>query len=84
MKKNVLHKKKGNPLIKLFIFLIRAYQVCLGPWTQGGCRLHPSCSNYAIEALQKRGALRGLYLTFRRILRCNPYGASGKDPVPDK
>jgi putative membrane protein insertion efficiency factor len=47
------------------------------------CRFTPSCSAYAIEAVQSMGAVRGLYLTMRRLLRCRPFGPSGWDPVPD-
>ncbi len=49
----------------------------------GSCRFHPTCSEYAIEALKMHGAINGLYLTIRRILRCNPFFEGGFDPVPE-
>lgn len=65
------------------ILLVRLYQVTLGLVMGGHCRFHPSCSNYAIEALRVHGALRGSWLTLRRILRCHPFGGHGFDPVPE-
>ena len=66
----------------LFIFLIRLYQVLLSPWLGSNCRFHPTCSAYGIEAFRKWGALRGGWLTVRRIARCHPRGGQGFDPVP--
>ena len=66
----------------VFIFLIRGYQVALGPLRPASCRYYPSCSAYGIEALQKHGAIRGSWLTVRRILRCHPFVPGGYDPVP--
>ena len=66
------------------IFLVRAYQVILGPLMGGSCRFEPSCSNYALEALERHGLLRGSWLTLRRLLRCHPFGAYGPDPVPER
>ena len=66
----------------LLIFGVRAYQVGLGPLLPASCRYYPSCSAYAIEALEKHGALRGSVLSIRRILRCHPFHAGGFDPVP--
>ncbi|MBR1837379.1 MAG: membrane protein insertion efficiency factor YidD [Kiritimatiellae bacterium] len=65
------------------IFLVRAYQVTLGPLFGGACRFEPSCSNYAIGAIGRFGFFRGSWLAARRILRCRPFGASGADPVPE-
>ncbi|MDR0295268.1 MAG: membrane protein insertion efficiency factor YidD [Prevotellaceae bacterium] len=65
-----------------FWLLIKFYQVCLSPLLPSTCRYTPSCSVYAIEALQKYGLIKGLYLTIRRILRCHPWGGHGYDPVP--
>lgn len=65
------------------ILLIRAYQIVLSPFLGGACRFEPSCSHYGIEALRKHGALRGSWLTLRRLLRCRPYGPQGYDPVPE-
>ena len=64
------------------IALVRAYQVVLSPIMGGACRFEPSCSNYMIEALQRHGVFKGLYLGIRRLLRCHPFGGSGYDPVP--
>ena len=65
-----------------FIFLIRVYQATLAPFLGGHCRFHPSCSVYALEAYRTHGALRGTWLTLRRIGRCHPFGGHGYDPVP--
>ena len=68
---------------KFLILLIRIYQVTLSPFIGNSCRYTPTCSNYGIEAIQKYGALKGGWLTFKRILSCNPWGGSGYDPVPE-
>lgn len=65
------------------IWLVQLYQVTLGPLMSGHCRFQPTCSAYAVEALQRHGALRGGWLTIRRLLRCHPLGGLGYDPVPD-
>ena len=62
--------------------LIRAYQILVSPWRGPTCRYHPSCSHYALEAIDTHGAWRGGWLALRRIGRCHPFGASGYDPVP--
>lgn len=62
--------------------LIRGYQLCLSPLFGPKCRFYPSCSHYAIEALETHGVLRGLWLTVRRIGRCHPWHEGGFDPVP--
>ena len=67
---------------RLLILGVRAYQVSLGPMLPASCRYYPSCSAYAIEALERHGALRGTWLSIRRILRCHPFRAGGYDPVP--
>ncbi|MEM9427493.1 MAG: membrane protein insertion efficiency factor YidD [Pseudomonadota bacterium] len=66
----------------LLILPIRAYRLILSPWIGHSCRFQPSCSAYAIEALETHGPVRGLWLTLRRLARCNPWGGSGLDPVP--
>ncbi len=67
------------------IWLIRLYQKILSPLKRTPCcRFTPTCSAYAIEAFQKRGFFVGFGLTVRRILRCNPFGAGGYDPVPER
>ncbi len=67
---------------KFLILLIRIYQVTLSPFIGRNCRYIPTCSNYGIEAIKKYGAIKGGWLTFKRILSCNPWGGSGYDPVP--
>lgn len=63
--------------------LIRFYQVALSPLKGGPtCRFYPTCSHYALEALEKHGAMKGFWLTVRRVLRCHPFHAGGYDPVP--
>lgn len=69
---------------QILILFVRAYQVVLSPLFSGCCRFEPSCSNYAIEALKVHGALKGSWLTVKRLLRCRPFGPSGYDPVPPK
>lgn len=61
---------------------IRAYQLTLAPMFGTGCRFHPSCSSYAMEAIEVHGPLKGVWLGLWRILRCNPWGGAGHDPVP--
>ena len=67
---------------RLLRLLVRLYQWCLSPLIGPVCRYNPSCSHYAVEALEQHGALAGSWLAFRRILRCHPWGGSGFDPVP--
>jgi hypothetical protein len=69
-------------LAKPFIWLVRGYQLFISPFVPPSCRFHPTCSHYAIEALQKHGALHGLWLAIRRIARCHPWHPGGHDPVP--
>lgn len=69
-------------LIAPFVLLIKFYKVCISPYTPASCRFTPTCSEYALQALRKWGLFKGLYLSVRRILRCNPWGGSGYDPVP--
>jgi hypothetical protein len=64
--------------------LVRAYRLVLSPFCAGCCRFHPSCSAYALEALDAHGGLRGAVLTARRLLRCHPFGGAGYDPVPER
>jgi uncharacterized protein len=66
------------------LLLVRFYITFLSPFFGGACRFHPSCSNYAAEAIARHGAARGLYLSLRRLLRCNPFIKGGFDPVPDE
>jgi uncharacterized protein len=64
------------------ILPVRAYQYLISPLTPASCRHIPTCSEYAIEALKVHGVIKGSYLAVHRILRCNPWGTSGYDPVP--
>lgn len=71
----------ANPLTKLFIAIIRFYQLVISPILPSACRYTPTCSSYGIEALKKHGAIKGSVLTIKRIMRCNPWGGHGEDPV---
>ena len=71
-----------NLLSELLILPIRAYRRLISPLLPPSCRFTPTCSQYAIEALRKHGPIKGLLLATWRILRCNPWGGSGYDPVP--
>jgi len=66
----------------VLIGFVRFYQVALSPLLPASCRYFPSCSAYAIEALERHGAIRGSWLAIRRIGRCHPFRAGGYDPVP--
>ena len=69
-------------LTKVVILPIRGYQLVISPMLGPRCRFHPSCSQYAIEAVQTHGTLKGIWLALRRILRCHPLDPGGYDPVP--
>ncbi|HUG98914.1 MAG TPA: membrane protein insertion efficiency factor YidD [Gammaproteobacteria bacterium] len=66
------------------IFLIRGYQLLLSPLLGNNCRFHPTCSEFAVEAIRTQGFARGLWLALRRIGRCHPWGGAGHDPVPPR
>ncbi len=72
----------ATPAGSTLAVLVRGYQLLLRPLMAPSCRFEPSCSAYAIEALRTHGAGRGLVLAAWRILRCNPWGGCGHDPVP--
>jgi hypothetical protein len=63
--------------------LVKGYRLLLSPWLGSGCRFEPTCSLYAIGALERHGAMGGSYLTLRRLVRCHPWCDGGHDPVPD-
>ncbi|MFT4267653.1 MAG: membrane protein insertion efficiency factor YidD [Xenophilus sp.] len=67
---------------RLLIAVVRGYRLLLSPWLGGACRFTPTCSAYAIEALERHGAARGSCLAARRLARCQPWCAGGHDPVP--
>lgn len=66
----------------LLLALIRAYRYVLSPWIGGQCRFEPTCSVYAMQAIELYGPLRGSWLAVKRLLRCHPFCPGGKDPVP--
>ena len=68
---------------KILISIIKIYQRIPGPW-HASCRYIPTCSNYAIEAITNYGSIKGSMMAIKRILRCNPFGSKGYDPVPKK
>ncbi len=67
---------------KLFILIIRFYQLSISPLLPPSCRYLPTCSEYGIEAISKYGPIKGGWMTIKRVLSCNPWGGSGYDPVP--
>ncbi len=69
---------------KIFIFPIKLYKKFISPILPDSCRYSPSCSTYAVEAIEKHGVILGIILAFYRILRCNPFGKGGEDPVPQR
>jgi putative membrane protein insertion efficiency factor len=66
----------------IILLPIYFYRYCISPFTPASCRYTPTCSEYAVEAVKKYGALRGLWLAVKRIARCHPWGGHGYDPVP--
>ncbi|HAH18833.1 MAG TPA: membrane protein insertion efficiency factor YidD [Eubacterium sp.] len=83
----IVHIKKGiklisNSIVFIFVLLIRFYQKFISPMKRTHCIYTPTCSQYAIEALKKYGPVKGLFLSIKRILRCNPLAKGGYDPVP--
>jgi putative membrane protein insertion efficiency factor len=71
-------------LKKIFLAIIRFYQVIISPLKPPTCRFYPTCSHYGLEAVQRFGALKGGWLTIKRILKCHPFHPGGLDPVPEK
>ncbi len=70
--------------VSLLVGLVRAYRYFLSPWLGSNCRFEPTCSAYALQALEKHGAAAGTYLTMGRLIRCHPWCDGGCDPVPDQ
>lgn len=76
--------KTGNPLQSLALSSIRGYRLLLSPLLGPRCRFYPSCSQYALTAIERFGVARGSWLTLRRLSRCHPFCDGGCDPVPEK
>ena len=74
--------KNYSPLSKIATGLIRGYQILISPMLGQNCRFAPTCSSYAIEAINRFGVLKGSWLAGKRILKCHPLNAGGNDPVP--
>ncbi len=71
-------------LVKILTFWIKVYRYLISPLAGPSCRFHPTCSSYALQALKTYGFWKGGVLSLKRILRCNPFGSFGFDPVPEK
>ena len=69
-------------IVFLLVGLVKIYQYTISPILPKSCRYTPSCSAYSVEALKKHGPIKGLWLTLKRIVSCNPWGGHGYDPVP--
>ncbi len=78
-------KKISELIKKIMVFFIRTYQLTISPrFSHGACRYTPTCSQYALEAIEIHGPIKGTLLGILRILRCNPLFKGGYDPVPPK
>lgn len=66
----------------IFLGIIKIYQTIISPFLGNNCRFTPTCSHYGVEAIEKYGPFKGLWLTIKRIGRCHPWGGHGHDPVP--
>ena len=77
-----LSRLPGRAVGWVLVAFVRVYQLFLSPLLPSACRYYPSCSAYAIQAIERHGPLRGVWLAARRILRCNPFRPGGYDPVP--
>lgn len=69
-------------MTRLMLFVIRAYRYLLSPWWGNQCRFDPTCSEYAMQAIEEHGPLRGSWLALRRLTKCHPWHRGGFDPVP--
>ena len=69
-------------MTRIFIACIKVYQIALSPFFGQQCRFTPTCSQYAIESIQKHGALKGVLLSIKRLSHCHPWHVGGHDPVP--
>ncbi|MDF2903822.1 MAG: hypothetical protein K0S25_1460 [Bacillus sp. (in: firmicutes)] len=77
-------KGSYSMLSKMVIKIIRFYQIVISPLKPPSCRFYPTCSHYGIEAVQRHGAIKGGWLTIKRILKCQPFHPGGMDPVPQE
>ncbi len=68
----------------ILLVIIKFYRYAISPWTPNTCRHTPTCSKYAVEALQKHGPIQGGWLSVKRLAKCHPWGTYGYDPVPEK
>ena len=82
VEQNATARPPGGVAARMLIALIRGYQLVLSPILGPRCRHLPTCSEYAAEAIARHGIVRGGWLAVRRVVRCNPWGTSGYDPVP--
>lgn len=69
---------------KIFIYLVKFYKQCFNPLLPNMCKYTPSCSAYMVQAIKKKGALKGILLGVYRIMRCNPFSKGGFDPIKEK
>ena len=69
---------------RLLMGIVRGYRLVLSPWLGSACRFEPTCSAYALQALERHGAAAGSYLTVHRLMRCHPWCAGGSDPIPEQ
>lgn len=67
---------------KIFIALVRGYQLIISPFLGSNCRFYPTCSHYMIQAIEQHGGMKGVYLGIRRLSKCHPWHEGGIDPVP--
>jgi len=72
---------RNNLFVKILVCIITGYQYLISPLLPRSCRFHPTCSEYTKEALLKYGMFKGLFFSFKRVLRCNPFHAGGYDPI---
>ena len=80
--KKPLRNSMKKLIRKIFLLPVYFYRYCISPYTPPSCRYTPTCSQYMVEAVMKYGIFKGTWLGIKRILRCNPWGGSGYDPVP--
>lgn len=73
-----------NPITMVLKGLVKVYQYAISPYLPASCRYYPTCSSYALQALDKHGPVKGLFLTLGRLSRCHPFGGQGYDPVPEE